>query len=131
MSPTVTRPPTRPASPSNRPDDAVLSASLARALQNLPPNAPQEMYETHDTLPLKGDKDKLHSTLDIVVNSEQLILRGTGSEVEPVLLSGHVVLQLCEPTSIKEITLHFRGKAKMPPSSNDSYVFFFGRQIRI
>lgn len=120
MSPTVSRSPTRPASPTSRPHDAVLSAALAAALQHLPPLLPPDMHEVHDTLPLRGDKEKLHSALDIVVNSEQLILRGTGNEVEPVLLSGHVVLQLCEPTSIKEITLHFRGKAKIPPSGSDS-----------
>ena len=66
----------------------------------------------------KGEKG--HPFVDIAVNSDTLILRGTGVDVEPALLSGNVVLYLSEPTSIKEITLQFRGKARIPPSANES-----------
>lgn len=66
-----------------------------------------------------SEKDKAHSSLDIVVNSDTLFLKGTGVDVEPALLSGNVVLNLTEPTSIKEITLVFRGKARLPNAANE------------
>jgi hypothetical protein len=52
--------------------------------------------------------------LDIVLDSDFICLRGTGVDVDPALLSGHVILSLAEPTSVKEITLLFKGKAKLP-----------------
>ena len=64
-------------------------------------------------------KDKEQPTLEVVVTNDVLCLRGPGTEVEPVLLSGNVVLYLPEDTDIKDITLHFRGKARLP-LSNDS-----------
>ncbi|KLO15423.1 hypothetical protein SCHPADRAFT_824726, partial [Schizopora paradoxa] len=60
--------------------------------------------------------------VDIVVASEQLILRGTGVDVEPALLSGNVVLNLTEPTSIKQINLLFRGKAHVPSTSIEPHI---------
>jgi len=68
---------------------------------------------------LSKDKEKLQPTLEVVVTNDVLYLRGPGTEVEPVLLSGNVVLCLPEDTDIKDITLHFRGKARLPPN-NDS-----------
>jgi len=68
---------------------------------------------------LLKDKEKLQPTLEVVVTDDVLCLRGPGTEVEPVLLSGNVVLYLPEDTDIKDITLHFRGKARLP-QSNDS-----------
>ncbi|KAI8992968.1 hypothetical protein BD414DRAFT_412836 [Trametes punicea] len=62
----------------------------------------------------KSDK---HPHLEIHVASDVLCLRGTGVDVNPALLSGNVVLHLSEPTSIKEITLSFRGKARLPVSA--------------
>ncbi|CDO76661.1 hypothetical protein BN946_scf184695.g2 [Trametes cinnabarina] len=62
----------------------------------------------------KSDK---HPHLEIHVASDTLCLRGTGVDVNPALLSGNLVLHLSEPTSIKEITLSFRGKARLPVSS--------------
>ncbi|KAI0358509.1 hypothetical protein OH77DRAFT_1396669 [Trametes cingulata] len=62
----------------------------------------------------KSDK---HPHLEIHVASDVLCLRGTGVDVNPALLSGNVVLYLSEPTSIKEITLSFRGKARLPVSA--------------
>lgn len=68
-------------------------------------------------LPSK-EKEKLLPMLEVVVSSDTLCLRGPGTEVEPVLLSGNVVLYLPEDTDIKGITLHFRGKARLPPASD-------------
>ena len=58
-----------------------------------------------------------HPRLEIVLDQDCLYLRGTGVDVNPALLSGNVILQLSEPTSIKEITLQFRGKAHLPASA--------------
>ena len=63
--------------------------------------------------------------LDIVVATDQLILRGTGVDVEPALLSGNVVLNLLEPASIKQISLVFRGKARVPSTSPEPCAFIF------
>jgi hypothetical protein len=76
-----------------------------------------EIWDPAD-MPLR-DKEKLQPSLEIVVTNDVLCLKGTGTEVEPVLLSGNVSLYLPEDTDIKDITLHFRGKARLPPS-NDS-----------
>ncbi|TFK53623.1 hypothetical protein OE88DRAFT_1655836 [Heliocybe sulcata] len=65
------------------------------------------------------EKAHQHSSLDILVNSDTLFLKGTGVDVEPALLSGNVVLHLTEPMSIKEITLVFRGKARLPNAANE------------
>lgn len=67
-----------------------------------------------------GSREKPHApTLDISVASDQLYLRGTGVDVEPTLLSGNVVLHLSDPTSIKQIVLVFRGKARVPSYPHD------------
>ena len=68
-------------------------------------------------MPTHKEKQHRHPTLEIHVNSDVLCLRGTGVDVNPALLSGNVVLQLSEPTAIKEITLQFRGKAHLPVSA--------------
>lgn len=65
------------------------------------------------------DKEKPH--LDVLLNNPYLILKGTGPDVESTLLSGQVALVLTEATSIKELTLQFRGKAKIPLQTSDSY----------
>lgn len=70
-----------------------------------------------------GRTDTTKSYLDIVLDAPFLTLRGTGPDVEATSLSGHVALFLTESTSIKEITLQFRGKAKIPMPASESYVF--------
>ncbi|KAF8639580.1 hypothetical protein AX17_001482 [Amanita inopinata Kibby_2008] len=60
--------------------------------------------------------------LDINLESDHLFLKGTGVDFEPAYLSGQVVLTLTEPTSLKEITLQFRGKARLPIPANESAV---------
>ncbi|TRM70115.1 hypothetical protein BD626DRAFT_422757 [Schizophyllum amplum] len=61
-----------------------------------------------------------HPRCEIVLDQECLYLRGTGVDVEPARLSGHLVLYLTESTSVREITLHFRGKARLPVPSHES-----------
>ncbi len=82
---------------------------------------PPHQLATYDPQDM-GKAEKGHPAVDILVNTDTLILRGTGVDVAPALLSGNVVLYLSEATSIKEITLSFRGKARIPPAQNESYV---------
>lgn len=125
-----------PGSPAAREtEEDFLSAALHAALQplsnlashagssNLPPHTahtPNNSLDVQDRDMTNEKHEKAHSYVDINVNSDTLVLRGTGVDVTPALLSGNVVLHLTEPTSIKEITLQFRGKARIPPSASES-----------
>ncbi|KAI0373971.1 hypothetical protein BV20DRAFT_591365 [Pilatotrama ljubarskyi] len=118
----------RPPTPPPPPEEDALSAALHAALrpfdptpQPLPPPPellPNHLQQHHDRHDMHHDKksDK-HPHLEIHVASDVLCLRGTGVDVNPALLSGNLVLYLSEPTSIKEITLSFRGKARLPVSA--------------
>lgn len=88
----------------------LLASALHNALQPLTRQDPA--YKKDDKLP----------SIEIIVDSDTPILRGTGAEVTPALLSGCVVLHLAESTPLKEITLQFRGKANLPPLANESSV---------
>jgi arrestin-related trafficking adapter 4/5/7 len=66
--------------------------------------------------------EKLKPGLEITFNPEVVCMKGTGPDVEPALLSGHVVLYLTESTSIREITLSFKGKARLPVASHEPSV---------
>src|SRR5712671_35494 len=87
-----------------------------------------QFNSTHGTHAERQDlvsrRDDKQNSIEIVVNTDVLVLRGTGVEVEPALLSGHVVINLVESTPVKQITLQFRGKAKLPPLENELCVFF-------
>ena len=116
MSFVLTRPPSpRPDMPPTPEEDSLITAPNS-AFQSL--GTPSRQANDHDMHRDKKDRDGPY--LDIVVASDSLVLRGTGVDVDPALLSGHVVLHLTEPTSIKEITLQFRGKARIPPSASES-----------
>lgn len=91
-------------------------SSQPAASSSAPFVAPEDM-SSHS--PTAKDKEKSHMSLDIQVATDQLHLKGTGVDVEPALLTGNVVLTLTEATSIKQITLVFRGKARVPPNPND------------
>ncbi|KAH9176791.1 hypothetical protein EDB89DRAFT_1903057 [Lactarius sanguifluus] len=84
----------------------LLASALHHALQGVAP-------------PHHADAALKHPSIEIIVDSDTLILRGTGAEVSPALLSGHVVLHLAESTPVKQIILQFRGKAKLPPLANE------------
>lgn len=92
--------------PSNEVD--LLASALHHALQSIP--------HRQDPVPRRDDK---HPNIEIVVDTDTLILKGAGVEVTPALLSGHVVLHLAESTPLKQITLQFRGKAKLPPLADE------------
>lgn len=111
---------TRPSSPSHElhntsNDDDTLSSVLHAALSSFVPNSSAQSHPTdHDM-----GRDKERSGIDIVVDASCITLRGTGGEVQPALLSGYVALNLAESTSIKEITLQFRGKVRLPAPMNE------------
>jgi hypothetical protein len=75
--------------------------------------------DRQDSAPRRDDK---HTGIELVVNADVLTLKGMGAEVTPALLSGQIVLVLAESTPVKEITLQFRGKAKLPPVENEPWV---------
>lgn len=117
----------RPPSPSGTPrmrqghaDNSSTIASLVALPGSTEPPTPTPAAEPWDPLDmLPRDKEKLQPTFEIVVTNDVLCLQGPRTEAEPVLLSGNVVLHLPENTDIKDITLQFRGKARLAPS-NDS-----------
>ncbi|TFK44147.1 hypothetical protein BDQ12DRAFT_593498 [Crucibulum laeve] len=110
----VLTPLTRPPSPTHRPhiphheDEGQNSASLPRVA-----SAPQ--------LSEMG-REKERSHLEIHLDNQFIQLKGTGPDVEPTRLSGHVALVLTEPTSLKEVTLTFRGKARIPVPASESVI---------
>jgi hypothetical protein len=63
-------------------------------------------------------KERQRSRLDILLDSECLYLKGTGSDVTPAILSGQVVFILTESTTVKGINLHFMGKAILPKTEH-------------
>ncbi|KAJ6498959.1 hypothetical protein C8R45DRAFT_980481 [Mycena sanguinolenta] len=67
-------------------------------------------------------QNKERPYVEIHLDNDFVCLKGTGNDVEPARLTGHVALYLGESTPIKEITLQFRGKARLPPSPYDSGV---------
>jgi arrestin-related trafficking adapter 4/5/7 len=75
------------------------------------------LHDDHHAYPREKHHDKFHPSLEIVVNQDVITLKGTGVDVEPAVLSGNVILHLGEPTSIREISLQFRGKARLPASA--------------
>lgn len=75
--------------------------------------------------------EKERAKLEVLLDSDCLFLKGTGVDVEPVRLSGHVALYLTESTSIKEITLNFKGKARLPVPHLDSYANISKQLARI
>lgn len=93
-------------------DDDHLSSALHAALSSFVPGSSAHPDHHHDMI-----KEKERVGIDIVVDSDSLSLKGTGADVEPALLKGHIILHLREPTSIKEITLQFRGKVRLPAPS--------------
>lgn len=105
--------------PRSRTEVDLLASALHNALQPQGGTSPARYADRQDPAYKKDDKNP---SIEIIVDSGTLILRGTGAEVAPTLLSGRVVLHLTESTPVKQITLHFRGKAKLPPLANEPSV---------
>jgi hypothetical protein len=99
----------------------LLASALHHALQGVTPHN-HTPNDRHEPAPKRDDKQ---NNIEIVVNTDVLTLRGAGVEVTPALLSGQVVLDLAESTTVKQVTLQFRGKAKLPPIENELWVSRF------
>lgn len=97
----------------------LLASTLHQVLQGTTHNTHHADHQ--DSAPRRDDK---HTGIELFVDTDVLALKGAGAEVTPALLSGQIVLDLAESTSVKEITLQFRGKAKLPPVENEPWVFF-------
>ncbi|KAG1715777.1 hypothetical protein ID866_1401 [Astraeus odoratus] len=123
---------TRPPSPSgelhNAPNDEdSVASALHAALSSFASGSSAHSHPTdHD---MSKDKDKERSGIDIIMESSCITLKGAGVDVEPALLSGHVVLNLTESTSIKEITLQFRGKVRLPAPLNEQRALNYSPQV--
>ncbi|CCM03202.1 uncharacterized protein FIBRA_05326 [Fibroporia radiculosa] len=117
MSFVLTRPPSPRADMHHSEEDSLVTA-LNSALQSFT-GAQHGSHTPHEHDMHRDRADKNAPYLDIVVNSDTLTLRGTGVDVDPALLSGNLVLYLSEPTSLKEIVLQFRGKARLPVSASE------------
>ncbi|KAF7370893.1 Arrestin-C domain-containing protein [Mycena sanguinolenta] len=61
-----------------------------------------------------SSRSNQESHMEILLDHEYVFLRGTGADVEPARISGNVALYLTESTTIRSITLQFRGKAHLP-----------------
>jgi hypothetical protein len=97
-------------------DVDLLASALHHALQleNITPHT--HRHERQDSAPKKDDNP---TNIEIVLDKDVLIIRGTEVEATPALLSGQVALSLAESTPVKEITLQFRGKVKLPPVEHE------------
>ncbi|KAJ7230507.1 hypothetical protein GGX14DRAFT_344039 [Mycena pura] len=78
-------------------------------------------YASDDPSPHDHDaKESRSQRMEILVDNDCLLLRGTGSDSEPARLSGNIALYLTEPTTIRSITLQFRGKTYLPQPPQQS-----------
>jgi hypothetical protein len=60
------------------------------------------------------------SSLAIELSSDKFYFKDVASAAEPCLVSGVVILSLGEATSLREVTLHLRGKARIPSLAVDA-----------
>ncbi|WWC66430.1 uncharacterized protein I206_100332 [Kwoniella pini CBS 10737] len=51
--------------------------------------------------------------IEIILDSEHLVMRGAGGDMNPAYLSGRVELDLPTSINLKELTMHMTGKAKV------------------
>ncbi|SRR5258708_9782560 len=91
----------------------LLASTLHHVLQGITGITHHSDRDHQDSAPRRD------TGIDLVVNTDVLTLKGTGADVTPALLSGQIVLDLAESTPVKQITLQFRGKAKLPPVENE------------
>jgi hypothetical protein len=85
-----------------------LSGSFSGQQQSYLPSTPGP-YSSHGSHGVGYHQPQL----DIQLDNDEVILRGAGSDYDPGLLSGRVVLNLLESANIREITMRLEGKAKV------------------
>jgi hypothetical protein len=120
-------PPSRPSSRPSTPFQHLTSFSTttngpaSSTLSYVSPFNYNTSQRTHTLTQTQMGKEKERSQIEIILDTPFVALRGsTGSDVEPAVLSGHVNLFLVEDTNIKEVSLHFRGKARIPVPASES-----------
>jgi len=59
--------------------------------------------------------------LEIRLSSDTVVLRGTGTQIEPARLTGSVILHLADATAIRGVELRLLAKAKVAPPLSDGY----------
>ncbi|KAG8888253.1 hypothetical protein FRB98_008087 [Tulasnella sp. 332] len=95
-----------------------------------PGTAPSSAPPSQPPTPAHTDNMILHDTshehIEIQLPNDTVVLRGVGQEVEPVVLSGNVVVNLEEATNIREIALNFTGKARLPQQEGRHHSARFG-----
>lgn len=85
-----------------------------------PYSLPNRLPHAHYFSSPHPDQLGTHPCLDIVLDEECLILVGTGSDVVPARLSGHLYLYLADSGDVKEIKMTLKGKARVPALGQDS-----------
>ena len=107
-----------------RPSSPLQDTHIGRAedVSLLSPNAGlSTTYSFHPLTFTSEDMTKEKGPhLDVVLEQNCVFLKGTGVDADSAYLSGQVALTLTEPTSLKEITLQFRGKARLPVPASES-----------
>ncbi|WVR05817.1 hypothetical protein IAU60_002842 [Kwoniella sp. DSM 27419] len=58
--------------------------------------------------------------VEIILDSDHIVMRGAGGDMNPAYLSGRLELDLPHSTNIKELTMHMTGKAKVQFSDGSS-----------
>ena len=109
--------------PASRSEVDILASALHNALSGLSTHHARAHPDQDGAAPTT--KQPHGPSLEIILASDLLTLRGVGVDVAPTLMSGHVVLNLTEATSIKALTLQFRGKARLPAPASESCVSGF------
>ncbi len=95
-----------PQGPSTQ-DEYITSSSTAHSAPSSCPSTPLT-----DIMLLDSSTEHL----EILLPSENLVLRGVGQDVEPTTLSGQVVLRLANSAHIREVNLTLIGKSSLPQS---------------
>lgn len=85
-------------------------------------NTPGGGYPHGASTPGYAASTHAHHPLEIMLDSENLVMRGAGGDMNPAYLSGRVELDLTESMNIKEINMTLVGKAKVQFADTTGYV---------
>lgn len=66
-----------------------------------------------------------HSSVEIQLDQDQVVLRGAGGDTNPARLAGTVILHLVESTNLKDVVLTLTGKAKVQFGEGAGSVLYF------
>lgn len=107
------RPSSRPASPTRANSWGTSHVNSDVALFRSRENT-RESDSLGTSPPVFNDMFGYHvAPVEIILDSDHLVMRGQGGDMNPAYLSGRVDLNLHEPANIKEISMSLTGKAKV------------------